>query len=121
MTTPDFTLGVADESGVVRATLYDERPPVRSVVGVAMMSWSTYRSLAKSVLIQIGEVALASVTSSLGDLLWRDAVALEDGNAERGKERLLAAGWTQIKVEQMARAIVSSVMDEIAKKFPVMR
>lgn len=89
------------------------------VVGIAHMSWQSYLGIVKQLLMSVAKVAQEDIAENLAKLLWRDAQSMVEGAvAEAAKEKLLAFGWSQEKIQQYANELARSLAQKLANSLP---
>jgi hypothetical protein len=89
------------------------------VIGLAHMSWASYLSMVKTLLMSVAKVAQEDIAENLARLLWQDAQSMVEGAvAEAAKEKLLSFGWTTEKINQYASELGRSLAQKLANNLP---
>lgn len=89
------------------------------VIGIAHMSWQSYLGMVKSLLMNVAKVAQEDIAEKLAAILWRDAQATVEGaSAELAKEKLLAFGWNNDKIQLFATELAKSLAQKLAQNLP---
>ena len=110
-----FRIVVKDDRGAAKIQLMVGS----EMVGFAHMSWQAYLGVVKSLLMSVMKVAQEDLAENLARILWRDAQSMVDGAvAEAAKEKLLAFGWSQDKINQYATELARSLAQRLANNIP---
>lgn len=89
------------------------------VIGIAHMSWASYLGMVKSLLMNVAKVAQDDIAENLSKILWRDAQSMVEGaSVELAKEKLLAFGWSNEKIQQYATELAKSLAQKLANNIP---
>jgi hypothetical protein len=89
------------------------------VIGIAHMSWASYLGMVKALLMNVAKVAQDDIATNLAKFLWQDAQSMVDGAvAEAAKEKLLAFGWNQEKIDKYASELARSLAQKLANHLP---
>lgn len=87
-------------------------------MAIASLSEHEHQQLRMQIVTEIAKIVTEQLRNGLQEMLWRDAQAQRDGNAEMGKKLLEEFGWGPEKIEQyvghLATLIVSELIDRTA-------
>lgn len=89
------------------------------VVGIATMSWQSYLKTVTMLLKNVAKVAQEDIAENLARILWRDAQSMVEGaSVELAKEKLIAFGWSNEKIQQYAVELSKSLAQKLANHMP---
>lgn len=91
----------------------------QNVLGMAHLTWAQYEHTLRQMLHAFDVLAKETLAKKLAEHLWRDAQTLVEGaSAELAKEKLLAFGWSQEKIDAYALELTRALKSELTKLLP---
>lgn len=112
--TTRWRIDVRDDAGRAKILLLDGGNPV----GMASVSWASYRQLISALVGMVTVDARAIVAKYLAERIWQDAQRASDNSTELAMTRLAQLGWTQATVDAYADEITRQLLDQLLARLP---